>query len=156
MGFFDEPNYNYLKRLFRTLFLKENFQYDDKYDWIKDDPVTANDKRNMFEKFKSVNPAPVMKFEMDSKEFKKEDSLRVVVLEDGLNEINPGNSIVININNPSINLNNPNNYNYNNSMGNSNTLDVVGFKRKNTRKSTQEYKKPVEYEIKDEENEAEY
>jgi len=110
----------------------------------------------MFEKFKSVNPAPAMKFEMESKEFKKEDSLRVVVLEDGMNEINPGTSIVININNPSVNLNNPNNYNYNNSMGNSNTLDVLGFKRKNTRKSTQEYKKPVEYEIKDEENEAEY
>lgn len=25
LGFYDEPNYNYLKRLFRTLFLKENF-----------------------------------------------------------------------------------------------------------------------------------
>jgi len=39
-------------------------------------------------------------------------------------------------------------------MGNSNLLEV-GFKRKNTRKSTQEYKKPVEYEIKDE-DEADY
>jgi len=81
MGFFDEPNYNYLKKLFRTLFLDQNLQYDDKYDWIKDgmdrgrfqgmlkiikliwcvifgmlDPVKANEKRSMFEKYKSVNP----------------------------------------------------------------------------------------------------
>jgi len=50
MGFFDEPNYNYLKRLFRTLFLKENFQYDDKYDWIKDGKKTNLNffKKNIF------------------------------------------------------------------------------------------------------------
>lgn len=95
LGFFDEPNYNYLKKLFRTLFLKENFQYDDKYDWIKDgkfifylkwsqlflccsiDPTNGTEKRNMFEKFKSVNPAPTIKIEMGFKEFNIEESLRM-------------------------------------------------------------------------------
>lgn len=42
LSFFDEPNYNYLKKLFRTLFLKENYQYDDIYDWIKEGIPTPN------------------------------------------------------------------------------------------------------------------
>jgi len=46
----------------------------------------------MFEKFKSVNPAPVIKFELDSKEFRKEDSMRIV--EEGTTEIIPGTSII--------------------------------------------------------------
>lgn len=34
LGFYEEPNYNYLKKLFRTLFLKRKYEYDDKFDWI--------------------------------------------------------------------------------------------------------------------------
>ena len=34
LGFFEEPNYNYFKKLFRTLFLKMKYEYDDEFDWI--------------------------------------------------------------------------------------------------------------------------
>ncbi|EAR82969.2 casein kinase (macronuclear) [Tetrahymena thermophila SB210] len=126
LGFFDEPNYNYLKKLFRTLFLKENFQYDDKFDWIKDEPNCANDKRNMFEKFKSVNPMPAIKIENNFIDnYHREDS--------------PKNQEV-------------DNYPQESKINN-NTLEV-GFKRKNTRKSTQEYIKKVELQIKDEDEES--
>jgi hypothetical protein len=36
LGFTEEPNYAYFKKIFRTLFLKKKYEYDDKYDWIEE------------------------------------------------------------------------------------------------------------------------
>ena len=33
LGFYDTPNYAYLKRSFRDLFIREGFQYDNMFDW---------------------------------------------------------------------------------------------------------------------------
>ncbi len=33
LGFEDRPDYDYLKRLFRELFFKKGFSYDNVYDW---------------------------------------------------------------------------------------------------------------------------
>ncbi|EGR27006.1 protein kinase family protein, putative [Ichthyophthirius multifiliis] len=82
LGFSEEPNYNYLRKLFRTLFLKENYEYDDVFEWIND-PITTADKRNMFEKFKSMNPTPLeakllrKNTRKSSYEYKKQIELQV-------------------------------------------------------------------------------
>lgn len=48
----------------------------------------------MFEKFKSVNPMPTIKIDMNFKEFKKEDTLNAI--EENLNESKIGASVVNN------------------------------------------------------------
>lgn len=35
LGFYEKPNYSYFRKLFRTLFLKCKYEYDNKYDWIE-------------------------------------------------------------------------------------------------------------------------
>jgi hypothetical protein len=40
LGFDDRPNYSYLRKLLRDLFLREGFQYDNVFDWtIKKPPM---------------------------------------------------------------------------------------------------------------------
>ena len=46
LEFTDEPDYKYLKRLFRTLFIKNNFTMDYNYDWLE----TSEDKDNEMNK----------------------------------------------------------------------------------------------------------
>lgn len=33
LGFEDKPNYTHLKQVFRGLFIREGFQYDNSFDW---------------------------------------------------------------------------------------------------------------------------
>lgn len=62
LGFYEKPNYSYFRKLFRTLFLRCKYEYDNKYDWIEQDPVKLSiDKRNMFKKFDTYDPSSKLK-----------------------------------------------------------------------------------------------
>ncbi|EGR34642.1 hypothetical protein IMG5_005080 [Ichthyophthirius multifiliis] len=49
LSFTEEPNYNFIKNLFRVLFLELKYEYDDKFDWIIQDykNISSEDKQCM-------------------------------------------------------------------------------------------------------------
>ena len=45
LGFYERPDYKYLRQLFKGLFERLNYQYDNKFDWIvlKEKGITRRD-----------------------------------------------------------------------------------------------------------------
>eukprot|EP00467_Chlorarachnion_reptans_P009271 CAMPEP_0114498656 /NCGR_PEP_ID=MMETSP0109-20121206/6990_1 /TAXON_ID=29199 /ORGANISM="Chlorarachnion reptans, Strain CCCM449" /LENGTH=464 /DNA_ID=CAMNT_0001676151 /DNA_START=149 /DNA_END=1543 /DNA_ORIENTATION=- len=55
LGFSDQPDYAYLKRLFRNLFFSQNFKMDQKYDWVQSPESDEKESDNRVSHAKS-NP----------------------------------------------------------------------------------------------------
>lgn len=67
LRFEDRPDYSYLKRLFKDLFFRENFQYDFMFDWcllrqqtgnVQTQPIQNNPVQNLEEESKQLRPKP--------------------------------------------------------------------------------------------------
>ncbi len=49
LGFTETPNYKYLKRLFRKLFVISGYDFDYRYDWVEDKYKRKHKKHSKFE-----------------------------------------------------------------------------------------------------------
>jgi len=49
LGFTETPNYKYLKRLFRKLFVISGYDFDYRYDWVEDKYKKKSKKHSKFE-----------------------------------------------------------------------------------------------------------
>ena len=49
LGFTEQPNYKYLKRLFRKLFVISGYDFDYRYDWVEDKYKKKSKKHSKFE-----------------------------------------------------------------------------------------------------------
>ena len=49
LGFTETPNYKYLKRLFRKLFVISGYDFDYRYDWVEDKIKKRSKKHSKFE-----------------------------------------------------------------------------------------------------------
>lgn len=49
LGFTEAPNYKYLKRLFRKLFVISGYDFDYRYDWVEDKYKKKSKKHSKFE-----------------------------------------------------------------------------------------------------------
>ena len=61
LRFDEEPNYDYLRRILKELFIKNNYEYDYNFDWLNPSYVTKTNYSNKPSEFKQKEPIPKQK-----------------------------------------------------------------------------------------------
>merc|ERR1712098_92194 len=46
LRFDDQPNYSYLRGIFRSLFINQGFEYDGEFDWLRKVPNNSSHREN--------------------------------------------------------------------------------------------------------------
>jgi casein kinase 1 len=68
LRFTEKPNYAELRQLFRTLFIREGFLYDYKYDWVQDASAPPRTGRRVTISTVPAPPPPALKLPSEEKE----------------------------------------------------------------------------------------
>jgi hypothetical protein len=125
LEFEQEPNYEYTRGLFRAVMAKYNYQYDNKYDWVKPQPQKKDDSSL---KGISMSHNKNMKNSLNQTNFINNNT--ILSPNNASNNINNNNQINTNTNinnNININLNTISNYNNINTIQNTNSMGKLNI-----------------------------